>query len=166
MKLLPFKSAYTRRFVRDSALMFSIGFILSFYPGAVLTLFLSFILLIWVVVRLIQLLFTIFSGLFAKAAADMGLFLVSVIVLIISVGEMDTIHVAILYPYYIMKIRSNNTSSDKSMILESTDYGPGFHSYIYDESGDEINKRSLDDEGMTVHIEHIFGPFFTRSDLF
>ncbi|UJR54774.1 hypothetical protein [Dickeya zeae] len=168
MKLLPIKSPYWRRLILDCAFMFIFAFIDSFWPGEILTFLLMFALLIWFTVHVIQLLIAVFRWQWRNIAARIGAFLLSALVLLVCIGEQETIHVALLYPIYLKKIHATSNSQNEPLILESSDYGAGFHAYIYDISGKEVPGLSPHSkfDAMNIYTKHIFGPFFSENAMY
>lgn len=168
MKRLPIKSPYFRRLIVDCLFLFTLTFIGSFWPGEILTFLLMFALLIWFTVRVIQLLIAVFRWQWRNIAARIGAFLLSALVLLVCIGEQETIHVALLYPIYLKKIHAASNSQNEPLILESSDYGLGFHTYVYDVSGKEVPGISHlpEFEKSEVDTKHLFGPFFAEKTLF
>ncbi|WP_253000677.1 hypothetical protein [Dickeya oryzae] len=168
MKRLPIKSPYFRRLVLDCAFMFIFAFIDSFWPGEILTFLLMFALLIWFTVRVIQLLIAVFRWQWRNIAARIGAFLLSALVLLVCIGEQETIHVALLYPIYLKKIHAASNSQNEPLTLESSDYGAGFHAYIYDISSKEVPGLSPHSkfDAMNIYTKHIFGPFFSENAMY
>ncbi|QIZ47472.1 hypothetical protein DWV07_11605 [Dickeya zeae] len=168
MKRLPIKSPYWRRLIVDCLFLFTLTFIGSFWPGEILTFLLVFALLIWFSVRVIQLLIAVFRWQWRNIAARIGAFLLSAIVLLVCFVGQETIHVALLYPIYLKKIHAASNSQNERLILESSDYGLGFHLYVYDMSGKLVPGLSYppDSEGMQVSTSHIFGHFFSEDARF
>ncbi|PXW48106.1 hypothetical protein DFO54_102196 [Erwinia sp. AG740] len=168
MKLLPIKSPYFRRLFVDCFFLFTLTFIGSFWPGEILTILLMFSLLIWFTVRVIQLLIAVFRWQWRNIAARIGAFLLSTLVLLVCFVGQETIHVALLYPIYLKKIHAASNSQNEPLILESSDYGLGFHLYVYDVSGKEVPGISHlpEFEKNEVDTKHLFGPFFAEKTLF
>ncbi|UMB75115.1 hypothetical protein FXN80_13330 [Dickeya fangzhongdai] len=168
MKMFSLNPTYYRLLILDCMVIFIIAFGLSFWPKSQLSLLLTLLLLIWFIVRFIQLLIVVFRWQWGNIAVRIGSFLLSAVVMLASIGFKEQIHAAILYPIYLEKIHAAGTSLDNPLVLEYSDYGPGIHLYVYDISGKEVPGLSFKPgfEGMKVYTRHIFGPFFSEDAIF